>query len=66
MAYSCIHPISSFHRSDSYYDVPSTWSQTNTERDQELDDDADADFFLHEAPESVQLLFDALREGVII
>ena len=56
-------PVSSFHRSDNFYDVPSTWPLPN---DPAPDEDADAQVFLHEAPESVQFLYDALHhEGVI-
>ena len=53
-------PISAFHRSDNFYDVPSAWSQHGPENDPNQDDDVETHFFLHEAPDSVQHLFDAL------
>ena len=63
------------HRSDEFYNVPSRWYGHNDNDDhndrnennaQEQPND-DTGFFLHEAPDSVQLLFDAfLREGLII
>ena len=63
------------HRSDEFYNVPSRWyghtdnddhNDRNENNDQEQPND-DAGFFLHEAPDSIQLLFDAfLREGLII
>ena len=59
-------PISACHRSDNFYDVPSAWSQHGPENDPNQDDDVETHFFLHEAPDSVQHLFDALQhEGVI-
>lgn len=61
------------HRSDDFYNVPSRWygqaeHNANNENDQhEQHDEDDARFFLHEAPDSVQLLFDAfLNEGLIV
>ena len=51
------------HRSDDFYNVPSRWygqaeHNANNENDQhEQHDEDDARFFLHEAPDSVQLVF---------
>jgi len=52
---------------DAYHDVPSTWSRDRNQPPEEArEDPEDANHFLHEAPESVQYLFDALQtEGVV-
>jgi hypothetical protein len=61
-----------FHRSDDFYNVPSRWYNQDAPHDQpnqqdQPDQEEDAGFFLHEAPDSVQLLFDALlQEGLIV
>ena len=64
-------PIKQFHRSDACHDVPSNWGnddgEPNMQNQPNQDADHDTNFFLHEAPDSVQILFDALlREGLIV
>ena len=48
--------------------MPSSWFQDATDPDMpEAEEEDDTQFFLHEEPESVQILFDALlRAGLII
>ena len=56
-----------FRTTDAFHNVLSSW-QSNEPNQENPDDDDDIDnqFFLHEEPESVQILFDAfLREGLI-
>eukprot|EP00435_Cladocopium_sp_Y103_P046037 s104_g13.t1 len=52
---------------DAHYNVPSSWFPSDgPPPEQPQDDPEDANHFLHEAPESVQHLFDALQhEGVV-
>lgn len=63
-------PVTHFRRIDANNDVPSTWGIAENEHNfqhQQENDDPDANFFLHEAPDSVQIIFDALlREGLIV
>lgn len=52
---------------DQYYDVPSTWFTQNEPQPDEHENPEDANFFLHEAPDSLQNLYDALfGEGVVV
>ena len=57
-----------FHTTDEFYNVPSTWfGNTEGTHAEEMEDPEDANHVLHEAPESVQNLSDALQsEGVVI
>ena len=51
---------------DQYHNVPSTWYNTNQPQPDEHDDPEDANHFLHEAPQSLQNLYDALfAEGEV-
>ena len=60
------------HRSDDFFNVPSRWYGQTDRNDQNENNNPeqprdDARFFRHEAPDSVQLLFEAfLREGLIV
>ena len=52
---------------DQYYNVPSTWFNQNQPQEDEHEDPEDANHFLHEAPESLQNLYDAIfAEGAVI
>lgn len=52
---------------DQFHNVPSTWLNSNQPQQDEHDDPEDANHFLHEAPESLQNLYDALfAEGEVI
>ena len=52
---------------DQYHNVPSTWLNSNQPQQDEHDDPEDANHFLHEAPESLQNLYDALfAEGEVV
>ena len=57
-----------FRTTDEFHNVPSTWfAQDNTNGLEQDDQDDELQHFLHEEPESIQILFDAfLREGLII
>eukprot|EP00435_Cladocopium_sp_Y103_P071932 s558_g38.t1 len=59
-------PLNQFHRSDDFYNVPSSWfSQEPAGPADDPEHDNENDLFLHDAPDSVQLLFDAfMRAGV--
>ena len=56
-----------FRTTDDHHNVPSNWFRDQNQRpEEEREDPEDANHFLHEAPESVQYLFDALQaEGVV-
>eukprot|EP00435_Cladocopium_sp_Y103_P073809 s386_g45.t1 len=58
---------STLRLTDAFHNVPSRWfGQNDLPPDQPPDDPDDADHFLHEAPDSVQHLFDSLQaEGVV-
>ena len=70
---NCMQQISScafepilLRTTDAFYNVPSSWNTgPNEEPAENLEDPEDANHFLHEAPESVQNLFDALQAGVV-
>ena len=52
---------------DEYYNVPSRWFQQEEEvHEHEQNDPEDANHFLHEAPEALQYLFDALQEEGLV
>lgn len=55
-----------FRTSDEYYNVPSRWfAQDNQNQDQQEDElPEDAEHFLHEDPDSLQSLYDALFHKV--
>ena len=57
-----------FRTTDAFHNVPSTWfPQDNTNGLDHEDPEDELQHFLHEEPESIQILFDAfLREGLII
>lgn len=56
-----------FRTTDAFHNVLSSWNRNETNQDGQDDDEDDTQFFLHEEPESVQILFDAfLREGLIV
>jgi len=59
--------ISEYRTTDAWHNVPSRWFTTQQEHpEEEFDNPEDARHFLHEAPQSVQNLFDALlAEGVV-
>lgn len=61
-------PLTQIRTTDEYHNVPSSWFQDTTDPDMpEAEEEDDTQFFLHEEPESVQILFDALlRAGLII
>lgn len=59
--------LNSWHRTDQFYDVSSNWHHHNQPQPDEHEDPEDANHFLHEAPDSVQHLYDSLfAEGVVI
>lgn len=60
-------PLFQFRTTDEFYNVPSRWPTQHTNAgERDVEDIEDANHFLHEAPESVQYLFDAmLSEGVV-
>lgn len=49
---------------DAFYNVPSSWLNRNDhDHESDREDPEDANHFLHEVPESVQNLFDALQNA---
>ena len=61
-------PFTQIRTTDEFHNVPSSWFPAATDPEmQEAEEEDETQFFLHEEPESVQILFDALlREGLII
>ena len=56
-----------FRTTDEHYNVPSRWfQQTEEVQEQEQTDPEDANHFLHEAPDALQNLFDALQEEGLV
>ena len=65
------HHIEPFHETfrttDAFHNVPSSWQNNEPNPGGQDDEEDETQFFLHEEPDSVQILFDAfLREGLII
>ena len=52
---------------DAHHNVPSTWATEQTQEHEEpIEDPEDANHFLHEAPQSIQNLFDAMQEEGVV
>ena len=59
-------PSVTFRTTDQYHNVPSRWSSSPEQYEQDRENPDDANHFLHEAPPSTQNLFEALQaEGVV-
>lgn len=60
-------PLVSLRTTDAFYHVPSSWTNGDNDAPAEnVEDPEDANHFLHEAPESVQNLFDALQAAGVV
>ena len=60
-------PLVSLRTTDAFYNVPSSWTNGDNDAPAEnVEDPEDANHFLHEAPESVQNLFDALQAAGVV
>ena len=61
------HEPNECRTTDAFYNVPSRWIENQIEHnDQDFEDPEDVNHFLHEAPDSLQNLFDALlARGVV-
>jgi hypothetical protein len=52
---------------DAFHNVPSTWAtEQNHDHEEPIEDPEDANHFLHEAPQSIQNLFDAMQEEGVV
>ena len=64
---SCAFEPILLRTTDAFYNVQSSWNTgQNEEPAENLEDPEDANHFLHEAPESVQNLFDALQAAGVV